>query len=453
MKPAFFSVFVCTVTLTCMLSAPARAAGITYDGGAAYQSMADAASAQTVKEGTTVTLQNWQQYQQFMSAGVRAAFSQSYPWKVGSDPRYTIVVGPTISVPMFQQLRKNTEQYAGQTKLVKISSGGYTIKGYVAGVPFPKPSGSEKAYQVVYNTWTNYFPSMSYFDDTSNNIDRFRNNFFQADDVDQWRLSHSSDEGFPIDAPSGKGILQASRFFVYTPEQTKYTTQLAQLPDDPEGLQEVFVFLPSLRRSLRLSTAARCSPILGSDFLQDDNGDGIFFQVPNFSVKILGEKKVLALFHADKAHYYSGNKAGGEKYFDRAGLPGWPSPEVGKWEVRNAYVLDVAPLPAMSPGYCYPHKIIFVDTETFVQLFLDMYDQSGKLWKSELIWYRPIAVNDHENYIVHAQDDEVMLDWENTHATTSLPNAEPQLNKLCQHAITKDPATYAFPGGLANVMR
>ena len=53
------------------------------------------------------------------------------------------------------------------------------------------------------------------------------------------------------------------------------------------------MFLPSLRRSLRLSSAARCSPILGSDWVQDDNSDGMAFQIPNFNVRFLGQKKML----------------------------------------------------------------------------------------------------------------------------------------------------------------
>ena len=118
------------------------------------------------------------------------------------------------------------------------------------------------------------------------------------------------------DPAFGKGILQANRFFVLKPEQTKYTTQLAQLPDDPEKFQEIYVFLPSLRRSLRLSSAARCSPILGTDWVQDDNGDGLFFQVPNFSVKLLGEKKVLQTYNGDPKGYYVSNN------FDRKSWPG-----------------------------------------------------------------------------------------------------------------------------------
>jgi hypothetical protein len=39
---------------------------------------------------------------------------------------------------------------------------------------------------------------------------------------------------------------------------------------------DLYVFVPALRRSLRLSTTARCSPAFGSDFVYDDTRLGAF---------------------------------------------------------------------------------------------------------------------------------------------------------------------------------
>ena len=156
-------------------------AQISYNEGT-YASMADASSGASIPPGTNITLQNWQNYKQFMPVSLLAGYSQRYGWKIGSDPKFTIVVGPTIHEAMFRQLRENTEKYAGQAKLQKVSTGGYTLRGYVAGVPFPKPGGELKPYQIFYNVWTYYFPSFTYFDDISCQIDRFRNLFPQGVD-------------------------------------------------------------------------------------------------------------------------------------------------------------------------------------------------------------------------------------------------------------------------------
>jgi hypothetical protein len=84
-------------------------------------------------------------------------------------------------------------------------------------------------------------------------IDRYGDQTNEQIDVDQWRLSHRSDEGLPINPVYGQGLMQSSRFFIGTPEQGKYTTQLSLLPDDLEKVQEIYVFVPALRRSVRLS--------------------------------------------------------------------------------------------------------------------------------------------------------------------------------------------------------
>jgi hypothetical protein len=417
-----------------------------------YTALADAASAETIPPGTRITLRNWQQYRKFMPVAFVAAYSQRYGFKLGDDPRYTINVGPAIAVPMFKQLRDNTEKFAGQTRLRQAASGGYTIEGYAAGVPFPKPSGPLIAYQVLYDVWTNYFPSISYFKGSYMAIDRYRDQSYEQIDVDQWRLSHRSDEGFPINASYAGGLMQSSRFLVGAPEHEKYTTQLSLMPDDPEQVQEIYMFVPALRRSVRLSSAARCAPILGSDFNQDDNSDGIFFLPPNFRAALLGTKKVLAIMHGDQQRWYGGDLPGGERLFDREGLPGWPNPSVGKWEVRDVYVVDLAPLPVIS-GYCYGHKVMFVDKETFVQVYFDDYDADGRLSKGQLIWHTPLVVNDHERYIIRGHDPETMIDWENVHATTSLPDAAPEVNRLNHREVSNQPEVYALPGGLANIMK
>jgi len=135
------------------------------------------------------------------------------------------------------------------------------------------------AFQILYNTWYGFVPTRIHYFDPSDQIDHFRNHYVQMVDVIGWRLTHNSDDVYQ-DPSFGKGSLESTRFFLMAPEQVKYTTQVALLPDDPEKLEEIYVFLPSLRRSLRLSSAARCSPILGSDFVQDDNADGTWLQPP-----------------------------------------------------------------------------------------------------------------------------------------------------------------------------
>jgi hypothetical protein len=412
---------------------------------AAYQALADASSTQTIPVGTSITLANWQQYKQFMPMSMVAAYSQSYGWKVGPGPEYTVVIGPTESFKMPNGPSKATEKYAGQAQLKSVPDGTYTLVGYGSGVPFPRPSGPNIAYQIVYNVWTGFVPARLRYFDPSDQIDRFKNHYVQMVDVMGWRLSHNSDEAYPENPPFGKGYLEGTRFFLMAPEQVKYTTQVALLPDDPLKVQEIYVFLPSLRRSLRLSSAARCSPILGSDFVQDDNSDGTWIQPPHFKMALLGEKKIMALMRSNLDAFYN------DKNWDKNGVAQWPTPVVGMWELRDEYIVDITPMPSLG-GYCYGHKVMFVDKETWNETWIDNYDAQGKYWKGEMIYIKPHPLNTGEVYIYRGTNSEAMVDFQNTHATTSRPTDEPMFDKNCNGECA-EPEVYSFPSGLSRIMR
>src|SRR5215469_6924307 len=138
MKDLPFFGIVCAVLIAVTASGSAQAQ-IRFDA-AAYQALADANSGQTIPVGTQITLSNWQNYKQFMPLSMVAAYSGRYSWKVGPGPEYTVVVGPTIPFKWPTTMAAATEKYAGQAKLQKVPDGSYTVVGYRAGIPFPKPT-------------------------------------------------------------------------------------------------------------------------------------------------------------------------------------------------------------------------------------------------------------------------------------------------------------------------
>ncbi len=438
--------FLSVVALLCLLMvAGATHAQIKFDP-ASYSALADGSSSESIPPGTKITLQNWQRYKKFMPIGMQAMFSQQYRWKIGAGPEFAMEVGPTIPVPQARRLVQDTEKYSGQTKLVKVDSGGYTAQGYTAGVPFPKPSGDQTGYQVLYNAFYGFIPPVYRYTTKANLVDRFDNKFPQYTEVIYWRLNHISDPDMPISPPYGTGLLQAARYFVLSPEQMRYTTQLAQQPDDPQKVQEIYVFLPSLRRSLRLSSAARCSPILGSDWVQDDNSDGMAFQIPNFRADFLGERKILALVHAKNPERYDE-----KNYLISSSQPGWPTSRVGQWELRNVMVVDTSPLPTMGK-YCYSHKVAFIDKDTWTQLGFDFYDANSGFWKMNMIPMGLLKINTGEETEFHSANIDIMWDFQNQHVTISNVDGHPQFGKDVS-ADLRDAATWGFPGSLARIMK
>src|ERR1700728_1009591 len=70
-------------------------------------------SGDSIPPGTTITMANWQQYQQFMPDGMAAMFQGKYFWKMPADVKMD--VGPTVIHPLPKGYMEATEKYSGQT--------------------------------------------------------------------------------------------------------------------------------------------------------------------------------------------------------------------------------------------------------------------------------------------------------------------------------------------------
>jgi hypothetical protein len=413
----------------------------------AYTSLASADSASGIPDGTRITTANWRQYKQFMPVGMQALFGGGYDWRIDSTPDSTMVVGPTIATPQSKQFLIDTEKYSNQVKLIKLPEGSYTVKGYVAGLPFPNPAEPDLAAKAYFNAYYEYRPFVAWYDDPGWLVDRYHNKTASDTEVTAFRLSHLSDPGYPTNPPFGAGYIFSDRYFERLPEQSKYTTEIAMYRDDPSLPQELYVFLPSLRRSLRLSSRARCSPILGSDYAQDDNNDFLGVLISEFYVKSLGKKKVLALMHEDPA----GTGHPSAFVQPAGGMPGWPTPKLGKWELRDVYALDLFPLPDLARGYCYGHKVVYIDIQSWVPVASEIFDRYGKLWKVGLVNYHPWAIPNGDTVIVPQVVDIILWDLQNSHTTLSTVG-QGLFNQNAPKQY-QDVGVMAFPASLAQVMQ
>ena len=413
-----------------------------------YQGLADATSSAAIPPGTIITAGNWQQYKQFIPVSLQWLYSGKYPWKVPAGDDFSIVVGPTVSIPMTHQFAIDTEKYSNQVKLDPMPNGGFDIKGYVAGLPFPHPAGPNAGIEILYNFYYHYQPHVlkNYY--RSLTIDRYQNE--SATEIIEVfnRLMHTSDVNTPIDNPLAGGYFQSGMDEVTVPEQSKYTSALTMFPDDVTRLEEFYVFLPSLRRSLRLSSAARCSPILGSDYLNDDNRDGFNGIPTQFKVTLLGEKKIIALVHENLITRQQRSS------FTTTGLPGWSKPITGKWELRDAYLLDIRALGSAAATYCYGSRVLYVDKENSTPLFVDLYDNSLKPWKVTVNRYGPIPINDGFGGVAISPGDSnpTIYDIQNVHAGLVFQKQVADANSGVPTQY-RDVQRYGTPGGLSQVMR
>ena len=411
-----------------------------------YRELVDASSPQTISPGTKITLKNWGEYKHFMPIWLQAAYSGNYHWHIGSGPEFTITVGPTSDFPLPKRFRQDTEKYNGQDRLEKTSWGGYTIKGYTAGVPFPNPAEPDLAAKLMYNAWLPFRPFASRYYSWDRIVDKYGNVSNQDTDNTFFEMAYLSDEGYPNTTPYSNGYFQAGHYFIAAPEQSRYTTELQLQPTDPTQLQELYIFLPSLRRSLRLSSAARCTPLLGTDYIADDGS----WLPPNFAPTFLGEKKLLSPVMDPRFAYDAKSYAGGGSVPSES-FPGWPVAGTNHWELRVYYVVDLLALPILG-NYCYSHRIFYVDKQTWLaaEAGMENYDRTGKLYK--MLWNVQVPINYRGEITtyVYATGMSMAMDFQNQHVTWN--NDSPVQIDNQVPAEHRDPIN-ATPAGLARVMK
>ena len=133
-----------------------------------------------------------------------------------------------------------------------------------------------------------------------------------------------------------------------TPEQARYTASLALYYTDQQAhpYPDDYVFVPALRRSLRLSTTARCSPVFGFDWTNDDaKFNGFNGSTSTYTGRYLGDRNILNLTAFD------GSKGG--RFPVGYDMPlGFPKPSWGKWELRDTAIDEVS-----RPGEFHPQAL------------------------------------------------------------------------------------------------
>jgi hypothetical protein len=339
----------------------------------------------TIPPGTKITMQNWQQYKAFMPDGMIALFEGQYAWKMPADVE--IDIGPTNIHPLPKPFWDTVEKYSSQTRLVQLPNGAYNIVNYVSGVPFPHPSGPEKGTEisadvtfrpggVLYVGFPDSGTSSSFC-----TMDRFNNKACSRVDYNYRQLAYNWFPGVPHTDPKAAGAWYGEWLMVEVPEESKYTADLTLYWQDATRMPDDFVFIPALRRSLRLSTSARCAPLFGSDMTHDDQRVGWNGGVSVFTGKWLRDQNIIALIDMTTAV---------GKFPDNYDMPlGWARPSWGNWQVVPVWVTDVRRIPSMQPGYCYGKRIMYTVQAYYANVHEDLYDSNMKLWKVVNIGLRP----------------------------------------------------------------
>jgi hypothetical protein len=419
--------------------------------------MTDTANQTTIPPGTKITMQNWQQYKQFMPVGMIAFFEGKYYWKMPSD--IEIDVAPTINHNLPKAFVETTEKYASQTRVVHRSDGRMDIANYVAGWPFPlTPSlkDPDAGYKILADIWFYPGPYIANVNPDAGDArfctaDHFGNKACSEVNAVYRELAYNWDPRTPRTDPKANGAWFSQFIMQDKPEQSKYTAVLTLFWQDLAKDEDDYVFVPSLRRSLRLSATSRCSPLFGSDMVKDDARVGFNGGLAVFYPEYLGTRKIIAMSELTRAD----GMFPGE--YD---MPlGFAKPSWGAWQVRPMNVIDTRRVPSMRAGYCYGSKIMYVDAQFGQQMWEEVYDANMKLWKIVCIGRTPDVLVPGEGLTeLGGGIVEQFWDVQNDHVShvlTALPDGKTDGLRLNDKVPERyrDINKYSTPGGLMTIMR
>jgi hypothetical protein len=404
--------------------------------------------------GTVITMANWQQYKSVMPLGMQKLFQGVYGWKMPADVQMKI--GPARFDLVPKSWVEATEKYGSQTQVEVLPNGHYRLKSYYGGTPFPNPTEPNKGWKILANNFWFVRPAL-YAQGEQNygtvwSVDRFGNIAPSSLDVVYRQTAYITDPGFPHEESYAPGTWQTQYGMQISPEQSRYTASLSMFYQDQETnpYPDTFIFVPALRRSLRLSTSSRCSPIFGFDWSYDDaNGNGFNGSTAIYNADFLGDRKIIGMDN------FSDNPPGSNFPADYDMPIAWPKPSWGDWSLRPASVIDVHKIPSEAAGYCYSSRIMYVDKELWGASWVDLYDANRKLWKA-IYYYGYFADIPKLGHSGHGVSS-VAYDLQNTHMTVWCGFAnpwkrQPYINFQAPKEFFNG-VKYGTPSGLMQILR
>jgi hypothetical protein len=294
------------------------------------------------------------------------------------------------------EYRAATQQFEGQPRIGPESS----LENYTAGQPFPMdridclgdPQAGEKIiwnfdYQwegdgagtrYYYSYWDRGEELPLYYEGTSKTVKlshRVERVLLDQQNGDLFRRERRKLAfGIEVDAPfDARGI-----------KLLTYRYKVADRPEARAKNDDTWVYVPTLRRARRISSAQRTDAVSGTDFTFDDLRS--FAGVPpQYEWECLGQMDLIAPMNSKVDGYpYSE-----DQNFGPYGL----SYASDVWEMRKAVKIRFTPRHASHP---YAHKDIYLDEQTLVPLYSFAYDRKRELWK--IIWHNHRWSEDDPDY-------------------------------------------------------
>ncbi|MCP4713990.1 MAG: DUF1329 domain-containing protein, partial [Deltaproteobacteria bacterium] len=284
------------------------------------------------------------------------------PEKWGSPPE-----GSYFHVVPYKQIIETKGMIAATKKyapLVKTDAGGKILNyADIAGMPFPQPkTGRELAYNMECNTRGDTYkirwwaPSI----DPRHRTDRPADQIFE----EMYFIHRTDVDPKPAFLKNPKGYHKGQFLhFILPPEMHNSRMIVMKFIDETVDYSS-YLYYSEFRRIKRLSQAERTNAIDGTDMIYDDGNMWDGYLSHNESYDFKGKKELLTARNQDmkKVNRVAGQAQANGFEMERCPL----------------YVVEVK---HKDPNYIYKKRVWYLDPETYMIQYQDLYDQLGRYWK------------------------------------------------------------------------
>jgi hypothetical protein len=333
--------------------------------------------------GTVIDKTNVKKYAHLFPPEFLAAFEDGFN---GGMMPVKLVVGPPTAPKLPDRYIQLSEKNKGRCT---VDKDGWIVGSDKNGKPFPDLDRNDKDFlsKLMWNYDNKYVADDILGVTWINSWEKRKGEKIRLNEAKQPTLYYRN--RLYVDPrpamPNPLGLYSTGIFWFITPQGMKDTMMMTYSFVDPKVSYETYLYIPSMRRTLRADAGQRSVPISGSVQSMDDFG-GFSGRIAEFAYTLVGDQKVLVMANSKLLPNVAdeNNKKG-----VYGGLVPWHYGET--FTPRDTWVIDIK---AKDPKYPQSRKRIWIDKTTLNCYYCVAWDRAGKFWKIWLNDVRPDKMPD-----------------------------------------------------------
>lgn len=379
---------------------------------AAIAVLAVSVSAADLPEGTVIGVDNIDKIKNdtFEGHTIASMLTERMEWRIRNSG-FRMTLAKSKDIPLDPKWVKASQSNAGKTKINRDKC---MIDGWTSGQPFPNIDANdpEAAEKIVWN----WHLGQAYGDMASAKhwtqllVDG--NKGVHAEPTAEF--SRYNMKGRLDGKVEGDGSERGRQLLFFKSPADMKGLGTYTIMYDSAKVNDVWAYIPAVRRVRRLSGGAWMDPIGSSDQLQDDLE--IFNARPCWysGYKLLGKRWVLAVANSKGPVWNEKGKNFEEKYPVLENKAPYWNMNHDRFEPREVYVVEAT----TPPEHPYSKKVLYMETKYPRIYWGEAYNRKGEFWK-HMQFHSYVAKADDGAPVVLTSGGAI-IDFQRNHATVFL---------------------------------